>query len=110
MSASIHPINAETGYAIARRVLCTTGACTEAEAAAVAVLMSSPDAKDRALVRFHHDRVARAELTARIDADARAAGAVRKLRFLMFSAAVAGGILGGVLMEAAMTAAVSASL
>ena len=103
MSASVHFLNAESGYAVARRVLCTTDADPEAEAAAIAVLMSSADAKDRALVRIHDERVAQINALRRANAPEQVADAMRKLRFIILSLAVAGGVLGGALMEAAMT-------
>lgn len=109
MSASVHFLNAESGYAVARRVLCTTNADPEAEAAAIAVLMSSADAKDRALVRFHDERVAQINAMRRANADAQAQDAIHKLRFIILSVAVAGGVLGGVLMEALMTAHAAAA-
>lgn len=110
MSASIHFLNAESGFAEARRILSCHAADPELEAAAIEVLSSSSDTKDHALVRLHYERVARADLLRRMTADAQAQAAMRKLRFIMLSAAVAGGILGGALMEAAMTAHAAAAL
>lgn len=109
MSASIHFLNAESGYAEARRVLSCDVSDPELRAAAIDVLISSPDAKDRALVRFHNDRVAHADLVRRMTADAQAQDAIHKLRFIIFSVAIAGGVLGGVLMEALMTAHAAAA-
>ncbi len=109
MSASVHFLNAESGYAVARRVLCTTNADPEAEAAAIAVLMSSADAKDRALVQLHDERVAQIDAMRKANADAQAQDAIHKLRFIILSVAIAGGVLGGVLMEALMTAHAAAA-
>mgnify|MGYP007093989842 CR=1 FL=1 len=109
MSASIHFLNVDAGYATARHVLSCGGFDPESQAAAVAVLMTSADAKDRALVRLHDERMAAQEATRRANAPELAEDAKRKLMWLVASVAVAGGILGGVLMEAAMTAAVAAA-
>lgn len=104
MSASIHFLNVDSGYATARHVLSRGGFDPDAQAAAIEVLMNSADAKDRALVKLHVERIARADLLRRMTADAQAKDALRKLRFILLAAAVVGGIFGGSAMEYAMTA------
>jgi hypothetical protein len=109
MSASIHFLNVDSGYATARHVLCCGGFDPDAQAAAIDVLINSPDAKDRALVHLHNRRMAEIEAARRANVPAQAQAAINRLRFIIFSVAVAGGVLGGVLMEAAMTAHAAAA-
>jgi hypothetical protein len=110
MTASVHFLNAESGYAEARRILSCDPSDPEAQAAAIEVLMSSADAKDRAMVRLHNERAAQLDAMRRANADAQAEDARRKLWFLVACIAIAGGVLGGVLMEAAMTAAIAGAM
>lgn len=110
MSASIHFLNAESGYAEARRVLSCDPSDPEAQAAAIEVLLSSADAKDRAMVRFHKERVAKIDAMRCANAAAQAEAARGKLCWLVACMAIAGGVLGGVLMEALMTAAIAGGM
>lgn len=109
MSASIHFLNVDSGYATARRVLCCGGFDPDAQAAAIEVLINSADAKDRALVHLHNRRMAEIDAARRANSPAHAQEAIHKLRFIILSVAVAGGVLGGVLMEALMTAHAAAA-
>jgi hypothetical protein len=110
MTAQIHFLNTDAGYATARHVLASGQFDIDAQAVAAEVLIHSADAKDRALVKLHDERMAAAMAAQRAAAPAQAEDARRKLLWLVAAMAVAGGILGGVLMEAAMTAHVAAVL
>ena len=110
MTAAIHFLNTDAGYATARHVLASGQFDAEAQAAAAEVLIHSDDAKDRALVQLHERRMAAAMAARRAAAPAQAEDARRKMLWLVAAMAVAGGILGGVLMEYAITATVAASL
>lgn len=110
MSASIHFLNVDSGYAKARHVLSCAGFDPDAQAAAIEVLLTSADAKDRALVHLHNRRMAEIEAARRANAPAHAQAAINRLRFIILSVAVAGGVLGGALMEAAMTARAAAAV
>lgn len=108
MTASIHILNADAAYALARRVLLSRVYDEEAVEAALDVLRHSPDADDRALVRAlrgTHRRIGAdmAQLDEeRLDQEREAK---RQLMWTLYAVAVVGGIFGGTAMEWAMTAA-----
>lgn len=107
MTASVLFLNPESAFALARRVIMAGTYDEEAVEAALEVLRHSPHANDIATVRWLREYAPQLADMAQIDADALARDAMGKMRFLLCSIAVVGGIVGGVLMEAAITGAVA---